>query len=446
MKKKFVLMFLALGIFVCTAGATDPILGSDEIVVGAGVGGGALYNIDITTPASSSLQLLNQGFGTIYDVSVLNNGRDVALGSSLDLGQGGGPGTVFHYDMAAALAGGAGSGQTIANTGLGGIYDIEGLSDGDFVVASDFDFGGGGGPGSAFHYNTAGVLGGGVGSGQTLLNTGLGTVGDVEALGTSTLLDGTVLSGGLFHYTAPPSPTQTLLSNGYVSFYDIETLSNGNAVYGTSLLSGSVYFQDVATGLATPGTGMTRLANGFQTIYDMVVLPSETEVILGSSLNSGSIYHIDFSNVAAPVLTLLWNGHNTIDEIEVLANGDVIVGSQVGGVGGTLYYVDVSAALAGGAGSGFTLLNQGFGTFEDIEALADGNFVIGSTLDLGQGGGPGSIFHYDTATALAGGLGSGQTLVGTGFGSIYDIEVLVPEPATVMLLGLGGLLLRRKRK
>ena len=109
--------------------------------------------------------------------------------------------------------------------------------------------------------------------------------------------------------------------------------------------------------------------------------------------------------------------------------------------------------LGGDLGTGVGLLNLDGGTINLSGHLAITG--VDSVIDFPEGStGVINIHHVDFEGSLAAAMGEIQGWIGDGYivggGVSYDdvaqnIVVAVPEPATLSLLALGGLLLRRKK-
>ena len=74
------------------------------------------------------------------------------------------------------------------------------------------------------------------------------------------------------------------------------------------------------------------------------------------------------------------------------------------------------------------------GAIGDILALPDGDALIFAATSGG------SLWRYDAASQTVAGP------IGTFMGTFYDMEVMVPEPATISLLALGAIACLRRRR
>lgn len=369
------------------------LLADGNIIVGGSVPevSGIVAYVDIDTALTdpnlgAGQQNLNLGFSDIYDLEILPDGN-VIIASALDLGGAGGPGTLLHYDLAAALAdANLGIGQTILNTGFGEIHDVEVLPDGNVVLGTSLDLGQGGGPGTMFHYDMPAALAGGLGSGQTTLNTGFGAI------------------------------------------YDIEVLADSNIVLGASVVNGSIVHYDMAAALAGGvGSGQTIMDSGFQVINDIEVL-ADSNVVLGSTvdlpdpnLGKGTLflYDVDASVASgggsAAGQTVVGAGFISFYEIEQLADSNLVIGTQqASNDQGSVYNVDMTEPNMLEA---FDIQADFVGKIDGIIELPDNNLVFAAA---------GTLYHLDT-TVLD------LTVLGSSYGgTIYDM-VLLPTGSGLCL-------------
>lgn len=161
----------------------------------------------------------------------------------------------------------------------------------------------------------------------------------------------------------------------------------------------------------TPSFGYNSQSIG-SGIIDMSVLPNN-DVIVATATD---VYRI---NSGFTSLTLEKSFASAIVAMDTQLDGSVVVGTANG---------DVTRYL----GASETTVS-GFGTIKDILSLYDGKVVI-ATNDAG-----GYLWKYSSDLST-------YTNLGGGWGEVSDMYAVVPEPATLVILGLGGLLLRKSKK
>ncbi|MHB0946571.1 MAG: PEP-CTERM sorting domain-containing protein [Sedimentisphaerales bacterium] len=207
-------------------------------------------------------------------------------------------------------------------------------------------------------------------------------------------------------------------ATGYgLDFTEMESISNGTivaAIHNLVMLADGYDLINSSTGgfeqsAEYPGVWQATFADHVSamavTSTGLVVTGLQNGYIDVRAMN-------DFGTVLASV-TLA----STIKEIEILANGNIAAGLANGDV-------DVlSAGLALLDSENFSAAIGG------LAATSNGNLAIGA----------GSMFYLRSGSDLSSGT-AGEDM-GNPIGAIVSI---VPEPVTMVLLGLGGLLMRRR--
>ena len=228
----------------------------------------------------------------------------------------------------------------------------------------------------------------------------------------------------------------------------VQVIDNPNSIADRAQISGAITGTDATLTFRKTGGGTLVLANANNTYV------APTQVAEG---------------------TLLVNG--TLDTQGAAAKVTVNSGATLGGTGIINRPVEVSGTLAPGASAGTltlggglllypaSLLNYELGSPVGVNDLVhvDGAFTLDGTLNVTQlagfgpqPGGPGIYRLFD----YTGGFANNGLLIGTlgpnssGWAGTIDVLtagqvnlIVIPEPATLGLLALGGLvLLKRQRK
>ncbi|OYX25072.1 MAG: hypothetical protein B7Z10_07470 [Rhodobacterales bacterium 32-66-7] len=211
------------------------------------------------------------------------------------------------------------------------------------------------------------------------------------------------------------------------------TVSSGAALSGSGSIAGSTVISSGA--VLAPGVGVTGSNNqtltftAASTAVDVqnggqiqLGLTSSTQFDAGYDLSGDALTYLNTHGGATGTpYTTIWNQSGNYDSIK-LTNGTFNLGTTLGG---TVLVLDNGSTLT--SGSIFKLLD--WSTVGDLNSLkGSGTFTI-ADLDL---------------TSLS--LGSGLFWDTSAF-TTYGVIVIVPEPSRILLLllGLSGLLLRRRR-
>jgi hypothetical protein len=212
-------------------------------------------------------------------------------------------------------------------------------------------------------------------------------------------------------------------------FLSMVQLPNGHHVVATA--AGNMWLRnkdDLFSG-TVPGGDPTMVAWG-SPVNDMAV-NANGDITVG--LANGGVFTRNFANLGVNVGAgiVSWGAGIAVEELEMLSNGDVVIGLSNGQV-----HVRSSTNLTVSLGNSITL---GGTAITAMEVTSNDNVV----LAIGSNG-----TSYTRQGSNLSAVPVGFTGVdGLVFGQQIDaLAAVVPEPATMILLGLGGLGLLRRRK
>lgn len=238
--------------------------------------------------------------------------------------------------------------------------------------------------------------------------------------GTTTVAAGTLQVGD--------GTSGALAGSGAVSVSATATLSGSASIAGATVISSGAVLAPGVGATDTSNQTLTFTAAG--TAVDVqnggqiqLGLTSSSQVDAAFDLSGDALTYLNtHGGAAGTAYTTIWDQSGDYDSIR-LTNGTFNLGSTAGG---TVKVLDNSATLT--SGSIFKLLD--WSTVGVLDSLAGTGSFTTANLDL-------SAFS----------LGSGLSWDTSAF-TTYGVIVVVPEPSRVLLLllGLSGLLLRRRRK
>lgn len=303
-------------------------------------------------------------------------------------------GSLYMYDASTGNS-------SLVTGGFQTFYDLEVMSSDNIGILS----GAGGGAFGVYNADTDTYLN---------LNSGHGgPMGEIEPLKTNGSYTGDAAYSSSFGswsawlHEGPTTGQQTLLSTGFGNIDALGALNNGDVLIGGA--GGKVYSYSLADGFTIP-------LSGYDTFYYIEGL-SNGNALIASSISGGVL---DYYDAAAGTATNIDSGIGAVEVMKALPNGGALFGTD----DGSLYKYNSGT-------DSIELVTDGLGSFVDMEILADGTVVFGASVNNG------TVYGYDISTDVL-------SVYGTDWGTIEAIAV--PEPATIMMFGIGGLLLRRKKK
>jgi len=203
--------------------------------------------------------------------------------------------------------------------------------------------------------------------------------------------------------------------------------SDNDIMYGTTTATDKLYSIDYTTGQATLiGDLGVSLIHGLA--YD-----NSTDVLFGTFGESrgDGLYQIDVSMGNSTLIGHIghfYDDHlNTVHGLAVHPQTNDLYGI-IGGLGNVSALIRIDKTT----GSGTFLYEYGIVNLSGLTFLPDGTLYATDNWS-------GDLYTLDISS------GSMQLIGNTGFGNALGLTS-IPEPATIMLLGLGGLILLRGRE
>jgi autotransporter-associated beta strand protein len=287
-----------------------------------------------------------------------------------------------------------------------------------------------------------------------ITKAGPGVMAITSANNTSTYTGVTTIDGGTLQLgnggaTGSIGSSSAILNNGTLAFNRTDTLTQGTDF--ASVISG-------AGAVTQAGTGGTTILTGANTYTGPTTISAGTLQLTGS----GAIGFSPVINVASGAffdVSTVTGGYTLGASQTLKGNGTVIGPMTAAGTVAPGSSTGVLSVTGNATLNGTFSVDVETGGASDLLAVS-GNLALGpasilnvvDTLQLNLAKSPYTIATY--GGSLTGTFGGGNNLpLGTkwtvdyGTGSNSAIKV-VPEPATLVLLGLGGigLILSRKRK
>lgn len=321
------------------------------------------------------------------------------------------------------------------------------------------------GSAGAFGSNASGVVQLGVTGGSatspTLVTGAAVTIGqDIQLAAPASGTSGYTIGGNSAHIS---NYTGNILTNE-TNTKQVQALSvtaaTGGRVNITAIRQRSGTASSLGTGdnVTKVGNGIVALAAGGTSTY-----AGTTTVSAGTLLVNGTIASTSTSGAAVGGVNVNANavlgGVGNVNRLTTFANNSTLAAGDISAAG-----ADLGGKLSFGAG---LILNDSTalrfdlaapGSLADDEVAVVGNFTLDGVLNITDLGGFGvgtyTLFTYSGGTFTDNGLtigtapGTYNYQIDTSTNGAVNLVVAVPEPTTVLLLGLGvfAIMLRRRSR